>query len=115
MTNRMKLSISAECMPVLLALVFQACSKDNMDSSNSTQNLKVYLTDDPALFDKLLVQINSVEVKLDTGSHRGEDDFGNRSGSMDDDGDDDHKGHDDFGHWDTLDVTAGEYDILSLL
>ena len=58
---------------LLFALVFQSCTKDEFSSSGATQNLAVYLTDDPAQFDKVLVQINSVEVKLDTGEHRGDD------------------------------------------
>lgn len=114
MTNRMKLAFSVLSLFLVFALVFQSCTKDEFSSSGATQNLAVYLTDDPAQFDKVLVQINSVEVKLDTGEHRGDDDFGDRSGKKDDDSDDDRKGHDEFGQWDTLNVAPGQYDILSL-
>jgi hypothetical protein len=117
MLKRSKLLFSALAITVLTVVVFQACTKDEMSASGSgaTQNLKIYLTDDPAQFDKLLVQIKSVEVKLDTGKHRDDDDWGHRPDSLDkDDDDDDRRGHDDFGQWDTLNIAAGEYDILSL-
>jgi hypothetical protein len=111
MKKRIQLVISGLAAIVVVALVFQACSKDELSASGSTQNLKVYITDDPAQLEKLLVQINTVEVKLDTGKHRGDDDWGRRD---DDDDDDDRRGYDDYGHWDTLSIAAGEYDILSL-
>jgi hypothetical protein len=97
-------------------LIFQACTKDEYSSSGegATQNLKVYLTDDPGLFDSLFVQISAVEVKLDTGKHRDDDHWGHRSDSIDRDDDDDHRGRDDFGRWDTLDMAGGEYNILAL-
>lgn len=116
MVKRSKFLFSALAMVVLSILVFQACTKDEFSVSGTgeTQSLKVYLTDDPAEFDSLFVQINSVEVKLDTGKHRDDDDWGGRSDSLDKDDDDDRRGKDDFGQWDTLNVAAGEYNILAL-
>ena len=116
MVKRSKFLFSALAMVVLSILVFQACTKDEFSASGTgeTQSLKVYLTDDPAEFDSLFVQINSVEVKLDTGKHRDDDDWGDRSDSLDKDDDDDRRGKDDFGQWDTLNVAAGEYNILGL-
>lgn len=114
MTKRIKLLISALSVISVFALVFQACTKDEVSASDGTQNLKIYITDDPAQFDKLLVEIKTVEVKLDTGSHKDDDGWGRRGDSLDRDDDDDRRGRDDFGQWDTLNITAGVYDILSL-
>lgn len=116
MVKRSKFLFSVLAFVALSVFIFEACTKDEMsDSGNGTaQSLKVYLTDDPGQFDSLFVQINSVEVKLDTGSHRHDDDWGHRSDSLDKDDDDDRRGHDDFGQWDTLNIAAGEYNILAL-
>ena len=115
MVKRSNLLFSLLAVVSLSVLHFQACTKDELSASGSgeTQSLKVYLTDDPAQFDSLFVRINSVEVKLDTGKHRDDDDWGDRSDSLDKDDDDDRKGKDDFGQWDTLNVAAGEYNILA--
>lgn len=114
MTKRIKLLISALSVLSVFTLVFQACTKDEVSATDGTQNLKVYITDDPAHFDKLLVEIKTVEVKLDTGLHKDDDGWGRRGDSLDRDDDDDRRGRDDFGQWDTLSMTAGVYDILSL-
>ena len=84
---------SALAFVALSVVIFQACTKDEFSASGSgePQSLKVYLTDDPAEFDSLFVQINSVEVKLDTGKHRDDDDWGDRSDSLDKDDDDDRR------------------------
>jgi hypothetical protein len=116
MVKRSKFLFSVLAVFTLVVLIFQACTKDEFSASGSgeTQSLKVYLTDDPGEFDSLFVQINSVEVKLDTGKHRDDDDWGDHSDSLDKDDDDDRRGRDDFGQWDTLNVAAGEYNILAL-
>jgi Domain of unknown function (DUF4382) len=56
----------------------------------------------------VLVDIQYVEVKVDTSHgtpHHDDDDH---------DGDNDHHDHDSFGQWDTLGVTPGIYDLLRL-
>lgn len=60
------------------------------------------------------MQINMVEVKVDTSEHRDDDSYGSRPGQMDDDGDDDRRGKDEYGQWDTLQFRPGTYDILAL-
>jgi hypothetical protein len=90
--------------------IFDSCTKSEYSASGSEQQLSVYLTDHPADFDKVLVQINLVEVKLDTSNHKDDDSYGNRD--MDDD--DHRKGHDEYGQWDTLNVNPGTYDLLTL-
>jgi Domain of unknown function (DUF4382) len=94
--------------------VFSACTKEFSGRGAEQEQLIVYLTDHPADFDKVFVQINVVEVKLDTSSHMSDDSWGDRSGNVDDDNDDHNRSHDDFGQWDTLQVAPGNYDLLTL-
>lgn len=111
MTNRLKFRVlSFSLFMLVAAAIFDSCTKSEYSASGSEQQLSVYLTDHPADFDKVLVQINLVEVKLDTSSHQDDDSYGNRD--MDDD--DHRKGHDEYGQWDTLKVNPGTYDLLTL-
>jgi hypothetical protein len=114
MIGQMKVRILFLALLVLSIFVFNACTKEFSGSGAEQEQLAVYLTDHPADFDKVLVQINVVEVKLDTSSHQGDDSWGDRSGSRDEDDDDHNRGHDDFGQWDTLAVAPGSYDLLTL-
>lgn len=101
------------CLAFASALVFSACKKDSAPgpASTSSQKLSVYLTDDPALYDSVLIDIKYVEVKTDTSeAHKNDDLFGDN----DNDKDDDHKGKDDFGKWDTLNIVPGMYDVSKL-
>lgn len=99
---------------VASALVFTACKKDSSgtaSTSTSAQKLSVYLTDDPAVYDSVLIDIKYVEVKTDTSkAHKNDDHFGDN----DIDKDDDHKGRDDFGKWDTLNIVSGVYNVSKL-
>lgn len=99
------------------AIIFYACSKDNpgMNSiPDNKQRVQLYLTDDPGFFDQVFIDIQRVEVLIDTcGGWNDEDD--NRWGKNDrcwwDDGRYDRK--DSCKVWDTLAIRAGVYDILS--
>lgn len=109
MKKIMKASLGL-CLLVLLILTFNACQKDASSdtSTDGKQAVMVYLNDDPVNnFTKVLIDIQYVEVKIDTshGNHHDDDDH---------DGDDDHHGHDQYGQWDTLGVTPGIYDLLRL-
>jgi hypothetical protein len=105
---------------LLLAVAAASCQKEESleDPGQTTGTLSVYLTDGPGDFEKVLVQINSVEVKLDTSGHDDDDD--RRSGNdddingHDDDDDDDSRGFDEHGQWDTLRFVPGVYDLLTL-
>lgn len=95
---------------MLMVLTFNACQKDASSDpvTAGKQSVMVYLNDDPSYnFTKVLIDIQYVEVKIDTshGHHHDDDDH---------DGDDDHHGHDEFGQWDTLGITPGIYDLLRL-
>ena len=94
----------------LLGIV--SCSKG--DQYRQT-NLQVYLTDHPAEFDKVLVNIQSVDAKIDTGKASCRDDHhGDRPGHVDFDGDDHHRRSDEFGTWTSLSFSPGTYDVLAL-
>ena len=65
---------------ILSGLIFTACKKDSKadtTTTTGTQKLSVYLTDDPAIYDSVLIDIKYVEVKLDTNEgHKNDDHFG---------------------------------------
>lgn len=117
---------------IMLLLTFFACSKK--DQPNTAQpgpdqnKLSVYLTDGPGYFDQVLVDIQSIAVKVDTSMHwwgKGDHDDHDHHGD-DHHGDDDHDDDDAWGNhwsnkdkhdrgaiWDTLDITPGIYDLLN--
>jgi hypothetical protein len=96
------------------ALAITACQKGDV-RSNETTALKVYLTDHPADFDKVLVNITTVEAKIDTGKSTCRDDrHGSRPEAFDHHGDDHRSRKDEFGFWQTLSFTPGSYDLLTL-
>ena len=93
-------------------LFFFSCKK-NQDTGTNPQNknLTIFLTDDPSLYDSVLIDIRYVEVKVDTMKEHEDDDH---FGDADKDDDDDHLHHDNFGKWDTLSITPGVYNIAAL-
>ena len=89
----------------VIAVTFYACSKDSSGEKSipqSKQEVSFYLTDGPAYFDKVLVDIKSVKVLVDTCSKNG---YHNGWG---DDREDSCK------VWDSLAIKPGVYDLLSL-
>lgn len=117
-------------MFVLITIMLLSCQKEIASVANTnTNHLNVYLTDAPINFDNVFIDIRLVEVKVEKDSCAGiahqsdsTDDHGSNSGS-DDHGNDDHGNNsasDDHGNhssddcevWDTLQVTAGVYDLL---
>lgn len=102
---------------VTAAILLYACSKEdsvNQEVPPGKQHVSLYLTDDPGLFDKVLIDIRSVKVLIDTCAKKDDPDD-------DDDDDDDHgRGHHDDDKddscisWQTLAITPGVYDLLTL-
>ena len=94
-------------------VIMTACNKSaSVDSSvpAGKQHLSLYLTDGPGLFDKVMIDIRSVKVLVDTCSntrHHDNDDW-------DDHGDKEEKNkkEDSCFVWENLNVKAGVYDIL---
>ena len=97
----------------ILALGYAACEKTGA-SSEQASSLKVYLTDHPAEFDQVLVTVTAAEAKIDTSEHCKDDGYGTRNGHQDENGDDHRARNDSFGYWQSLDVKAGTYDVLTL-
>ncbi len=98
-----------------LIIGLSSCKKENFLTDAGTQLVTVKMNDGPITdLTNVWIDIQYVEVKIDTADARGhhhDDDFYGK----DEDGDDDHKGgHDEYGYWDTLAITPGTYDILAL-
>lgn len=87
-----------------------SCQKDTNNSNPSGQTkYSVYLTDGPTDYDHVFVDIQKVEIKLDT-CRRNNDDDHDRPGC-----DDDHDRSDTSCNvWQTLNINAGVYDLLQL-
>lgn len=96
-----------------VAFIFYACQKEVSSGSNNVNSgktkLSVFLTDGPYDFQKVLVDIQQIEVKIDT-CRRQEDDDHNGPGCDDD--------QDSLSNrceiWDTLDIRPGIYDLITL-
>lgn len=100
----------ASMMAIAIALFVTACNKStSIDAAVGKQSLALYLTDGPGLFDKVLVDIKSIKVLVDTGKNtRGHDSCNwNRMGS------DDRRKDSSF-VWHDLGIKAGIYDLLQL-
>ncbi|PWT74671.1 MAG: hypothetical protein C5B59_10750 [Bacteroidetes bacterium] len=119
-------------------LIFFACHKESSYSSSANippgkMQLSVFLTDGPFNFQKVLVDIKSVQVLVDTCHRFGDPDESSCSlgdGDHHENGDDDHQGdenngdgdnHDDHGRrsdscqqWITLQIHPGTYDLMTL-
>ncbi|MBO9631604.1 MAG: DUF4382 domain-containing protein [Chitinophagaceae bacterium] len=100
---------------LLTTLVFYACSKNDSSEQQplppGSQQVSLYLTDDPGFFNNVMVDIKSVKVLIDTCSK-------NNRGDDDDDQGNGH-GHDwdeknSCTNWQSLDIKPGVYDLLSL-
>jgi hypothetical protein len=95
-----------------LSLFFYACNKEISASSDippGNAKLSVYLTDGPLDFQKVLIDIQQIAVKVDT-CHRNHDDDHDQPGC-----DDDHDQHNSNCEiWDTLSIRPGVYDLLKL-
>jgi hypothetical protein len=101
------------------ALTLTACNKTE-DTAAVNDQVSVYLTDDPAFYDNVFIDIRYVEVKVQEG-HKNEDHIGDKDDDDDDhfddndnDADNDHVSKDQYGKWDTLAIRPGVYDILKL-
>lgn len=94
------------------SLLFYSCKKDvSIDNTipQGSSKLSVFLTDGPVDYQKVLIDILRIEVKIDT-CLRNHDDDHDQPGC-----DDDHdQHHSNCEIWDTLNINPGVYDILKL-
>jgi hypothetical protein len=137
----MKKSIRKLVLPVAILLTIilvYACQKENSASSSSSipsgkANLSVFLTDGPYDFQKVLIDIKSIQVLVDTCHQSGDqdstendqngDDHNNEGDQNNHDGDhnDNQNGQDDHDSsanncevWSDLQINPGIYDLLTL-
>lgn len=97
-------------LALILAIFMGSCNKStSLDASAANQQqLSLYLTDGPGLFDHVYIDIVSVKVLVDTSSDT----------RMHDNIDWDRRGSDDHRNdssliWSNLNIKAGVYDVLS--
>jgi hypothetical protein len=106
----LKISLVAASLLVAFMLIFSACTKNGIDSSAGGK-VAIYLTDGPGEFDSVFIDIQKVEVKIDTSTgYRNNDD----RCKDDDDRDDHQKRRDDYGEWVNINFTPAIIDVLSL-
>ena len=105
-----KISFIAASLFAALMLIFSACTKNGIDTSAGGK-VAIYLTDGPGEFDSVFIDIQKVEVKIDTNSvYKDKDD----RCDDDDDRDDHQKRKDDYGEWVNINFTPAIIDVLSL-
>lgn len=101
----------AAMVVIAASFVMTACSKNTSAEANmqGKEQLSLYLTDGPGVFDKVFIDIRSVKVLVDTSKdtrkHDNED-WDNRGAN-------DHKKDSSF-IWEDLKIVPGVYDILKL-
>jgi len=106
----LKISLVAASLLVAFMLIFSACTKNGIDASAGGK-VAIYLTDGPGEFDSVFIDIQKVEVKIDTNSnHKNNDD----RCKDDDDRDDHQKRKDDYGEWVNINFTPAIIDVLGL-
>lgn len=117
---------SVVALLAIVALFFTACKKSASDefSSVGQQTVSLYLTDAPVTYDKVLVDIKSVQVLVDTGKNTRENDtcnferIGEEHHKFEKSGEyNRNRRHDSIDStlvWEDLGVSAGIYDILQL-
>ncbi len=106
----LKISLVAASLLVAFMLIFSGCTKNVIDASAGGK-VAVYLTDGPGEFDSVFIDIQKVEVKIDTNSvHKDNDD----RCKDDDDRDDHQKRKDDYGEWVNINFTPAIIDVLGL-
>lgn len=114
----LKLIFFASLLPVLVTVMLVSCHKqsstDNLTPPGK-QSVQVFLNDDPVqnIF-KLLIDIRYIEVKVDTGKVKHNDDYYDDDHEGDDDHNGEHHDEDKYGKWDTLSITPRIYDLLQL-
>lgn len=99
-------------MALAVSLVMTACSKNSSSETavpQGKQQLSLYLTDGPALFDKVLINIKSIKVLIDTCPNTRSHDNGN----WNEWGEHENK-KDSCLVWENLNIPSGIYDVLQL-
>ena len=101
----------------LLGISLSSCSRSGADPididpnpTTGIRNVNLYLSDAPADFQNVFVDIQKIEVKVDLDrTHEFDDDFGDDDVDMDDVND-----ADEYGRWVTLNYAPQVMDVLEL-
>lgn len=93
---------------------YYSCKKDVSASSPAQQKVSLYLTDDPGFFDKVLIDIQSVALLTDTCSKHDDWEDEDHDRDHDHDGDEHPEKKSHCVIWDSLQIRAGVYDLLTL-
>ena len=116
--SRVTAILAALTISVAASSIF-SCNKTS-EGIVSNEKVSVFLTDDPALYSNVFVDIKYVEVKVQEGyktvEHQGDkdDDVDDHFDDDDKDSDNDNSSKDKYGKWDTLVIRSGVYDIVKL-
>ena len=116
--SRVTAILAALTISVAASSIF-SCNKTS-EGIGSNEKVSLFLTDDPALYSNVFVDIKYVEVKVQEGyktvEHQGDkdDDDDDHFDDDDKDSDNDNSSKDKYGKWDTLAIRSGVYDILKL-
>ncbi len=114
-THRLLVLLAAIFL-MILSMILNACRKDAVVNNTTVPPgktmLSVHLLDDPADFQKVLIDVQGIEVKVDTCNHT----QWNYNWMWDREHgcDNWHDFKDTCDIWDTLDINPGVYDLLSL-
>lgn len=113
----LKRGLLAVSIPVMAAILLYSCKKDQSSSADpipqNQQKVSLFLSDDPGLFDKVLLDIRKVEVLIDTCGKADDDNWNDRDRCWWDE-DHDRRGRDSCQVWDSLSIRPGVYDLLTL-
>lgn len=94
----------------LLCISFVSCNKDQTATTTDSQLLTIRMNDNPVSdLTNVWLDIQSVEVKVDTSASEGNNDDHYKGDSDDDDKD---KKSDKYGKWVSVGFTPGLYDLL---
>lgn len=121
MKSRHKFYLGAGLVAVLFSFLLYACQKDVSLQTKlppNKQQVSIYLTDAPGLFDHVFIDIQGIAVKVDTGATNheemdGEDDQGDHEKHHSGEEGEEHDRNDQGAVWDTLNIKPGVYDLLT--
>jgi len=99
---------------VIIVVIVSSCSKNSsIESIVGQQNVSFYLTDAPAIYDQVLIDIKSVKILIDTSNYTRKKDSCNWE-RIGDERDRRFAEGDSALVWEDLSIKAGVYDVLKL-
>ncbi|MEO7529795.1 MAG: DUF4382 domain-containing protein [Sediminibacterium sp.] len=113
---KIKHILMAACMALAVSVSMTACKKSDSAENVATpgkQQMSLYLTDGPGLFDHVYIDIKSIKVLVDTSAdtRKHDNDDWDHHGADENNGNNNNK-KDSSLIWENLNIKAGVYDIL---